>query len=121
LKFDHIAYVQLILNDVVKLRNQHNTIEKAMVYAKSVLPTEPRSLVEQYLEGKERPTKESVVANIRSRFSTPALPVSNERGSGQKHCVCKGKCATRKCDCRAADVICDSKCKCSIEKCKNRE
>jgi hypothetical protein len=96
-------------------------MKKAKVHANVVLPAEPQSLVEQYLEGKERPLKEQVVSNRKSRFSTPALPINKDRGSGYKPCACKGKCATRKCDCRGMEVLCDSKCKCKVEKCINRE
>ena len=44
-----------------------------------MLPVEPKSLVEQYLEGKERPSKEQVVASRKSRFSKTALPAITER------------------------------------------
>lgn len=111
----------MILNEVVQHRSKHNTLKKAKLHADKVLPVEPKSLVEKYLEGKERPSKEEVVAGRKSRFSKPALPASTEGGSARKQCVCKGKCATKKCDCRGSDVMCDSKCKCDVTKCKNRE
>ena len=60
-----------------------------------MLPVEPKSLVEQYLEGKERPSKEQVVASRKSRFSKPALPAITERQSAKKPCACQGKCATK--------------------------
>ena len=71
------------------------TLRKAKVYANEVLPVEPKSLVEQYLEGKECPSKEQVVASRKSRFSTPALPAITERQSAKKPCACQGKCATK--------------------------
>ena len=49
-----IGYVQFILNEVMKLRSQYNTIKKAKVHAHDILPTEPQSLVAQYLAGKEK-------------------------------------------------------------------
>ena len=76
-----------------------NSQKKAKSHANEVLPVEPRSLVEQYLAGKERQSKEDNVANRWSRFSKPALPVSKERESTNKPCACKGECATRKLDC----------------------
>lgn len=111
----------MILNKVIKIRSQYPSLKKAAVYANDVLPAEPQSLVEKYLVGKERPSKEYVVASRKSRFSTPALPVSRERTSDSKPCACKGKCATRKCDCRAMEVLCNNKCKCKVAKCINRE
>lgn len=115
------GYVQLILNEVMRLRSQYKTIKKAKVYAHNMLPAEPQSLVAQYLEGKERPSKEQVVASRKSRFSKPALPTSEKQRSQNKPCACKGKCATQKCNCRAVEVSCDSKCKCKVAKCINRE
>ena len=113
--------MELILNEVVHLRYKYPTLKKAKVHANEVLPVEPKSLVEQYLAGKDRPSKEQVVASRKSRFSKPALPVNKERATEIKPCACKGKCATRKCDCRGMEVMCDTKCKCKIEKCINRE
>lgn len=80
---------------------------KSKAHAEEVLPAEPKALVQlvKYLEGKERPSKEYVVISRKSRFSKPALPVNKERALNQKPCACKGECATRKCDCKAAEVI----------------
>ena len=78
-----------------------------------MLPVEPKSFVEQYLEGKERPSKEQVVASRKSRFSKPALPAITERQSAKKPCACQGKCS-----CRGEDLMCDTKCNCKVEKCK---
>ncbi|XP_028410291.1 uncharacterized protein LOC114532904 [Dendronephthya gigantea] len=114
-------YVHLILSQVIKLRKQYPTLKKAKEHASNVLPPEPQSLVQQYLAGKERPSKEQVVANKKSRFSKPALPTSVKRKAGVNPCACKGKCATRKCDCRAVGTICDNECKCQEAKCINRE
>ena len=83
-----------------------------------MLPVEPKSLVEQYLEGKERPSKEHVVASRKSRFSKPALTASTDRQSAKKPCACKGKCATKNAVCRGEDLMCDTKCNCKVEKCK---
>jgi hypothetical protein len=58
--------VELILNEVVHLRYKYPTLKKAKVHANEVLPVEPKSLVEQYLAGKDRPSKEQVVANLGS-------------------------------------------------------
>lgn len=111
----------MILNQAIHLRNKYPTLKKAKVHANEVLPVEPESLVSQYLAGKERPLKEDVVANRKSRFSTPALPTSEQQRSVTEPCSCKGKCATRKCNCRAMEVLCNSRCNCKEEKCKNRE
>lgn len=111
----------MILNEVMRLRDQYKTLRKAKAHADNMLPVEPQSLVAQYLAGKERPSKEEVVANRKSRFSKPALPTSEEQRSKNKPCSCKGKCATRKCNCRAVEVLCDSKCNCKLAKCMNRE
>ena len=54
-----------------------------------MLPVEPKSLVEQYLEGKERPSKEQVVASRKSRFSKPALPAITERQSTTQNAIVK--------------------------------
>ena len=54
-----------------------------------MLPVEPKSLVEQYLEGKERPSKEQVVASRKSRFSKPALPAITERQSATQNAIVK--------------------------------
>ena len=90
------GYVQLILNEVMKLRSQYKTIKKAKVYALDMLPAEPQSLVAQYLARKERPSKEQVVASRKLRFSKPALPTSEKQRAENEPCACKGKCATRK-------------------------
>ena len=71
------------------------------------------------LEEKECPSQEQVVADRKLRFRNPALPANKERDSAK--CVCKGMCATKKCDCRGSDVMCDTRCKCNVDKCKNRE
>ena len=97
--------MDLILKEAVQLRSKYNTLKKAKVHANEVLPIEPKSLVEQYLEGKERPSKEQVVASRKSRFSKPALPASTESESAKKPCACKGKCATKKCYCRGRDTM----------------
>ena len=112
--------MDLILKEAVQLRSKYNTLKKAKVHANEVLPIEPKSLVEQYLEGKERPSKEQVVASRKSRYSKRALPASTESESAKKPCACKGKCFTKKCYCRGRDAMCDTECNCKVEKCKNR-
>ena len=99
---------------VVRLRSQYKTIKKAKIYAHNMLPAEPEPLVAQYLEGKERLSKEQVVVSRKSHFSKPALPTSEKQISQNKPCACK-------CNCRAVEVTCDSKCKCKVVKCINRE
>ena len=37
-----------------------------------------------------------------------------------KMCTCKGNCSTRICGCVKESNKCDSKCRCSLEKCQNR-
>ena len=111
----------MILNQTIQLRTQHPTLRKAKAHANEVLPAEPEFLMDQYLAGKERPSKELVVASRRSCFSKPALPTSQTQRSVTKACFCKGKCATKKCNCRAMEVLCDSQYSCKLEKCKNHE
>ena len=107
-----------MLNKTVQLRTKYLTLRKAKAHANEVLPAEPESLVDQYLAGKERPSKELVVASRRSGFSKPALPTSQTQRSVTKACFCKGKCATKKCNCKAIEVSCDSQYSCKLEKVK---
>ena len=83
-----------------------------------MLPVEPKSLVEQYLEGKERPSKEQVVASRKSRFSKPVLPAITERQSAKKPCACQGKCATKNAVVGGEDLMCDTKCNCKLRSVK---
>jgi hypothetical protein len=93
-----LGYVKLILDEVIKLRCKYNTLKKARKHAKKILPTEPCSLVEKYLQGSQKPAKEDVVAAIRTHFSKPALPAASLMGTEKNNsCSCKGKCATKKC------------------------
>ena len=71
----------MILNEGMRLRSQYKTLKKVKAYADNMLSVEPQSLVAQYLAGKERPSKEEVVANRKSRFSKPALPTSEKQRS----------------------------------------
>ena len=75
------GYVHLILNEVMRLRSQYKTMKKAKVHAHNMLPAEPQSLIAQYLAGKERTSKEHVVASRKSRFSKPAFPTSEKQRS----------------------------------------
>lgn len=112
-----VGYVRTIFNEVINLRTKYTTLVKASAHAKKILPPEPCTLVEKYLAGKERPSKEEVVSARHSRCTKPALPTNTESSS----CFCKGKCATRACDCKSKQRICNSDCRCSEIKCKNRE
>ena len=47
--------------------------------------------------------------------------VSQTGGQGIKRCGCKGKCDTKRCKCRKYGVKCGNHCKCSADKCCNRE
>lgn len=115
-----LGYVKLILDEVIKLRCKYNTLKKARKHAKKILPTEPCSLVEKYLQGSQKPAKEDVVAAIRTRFSKPALPAASLMGTEKNNsCSCKGKCATKKCICKSSNELCSSVCTCSKTKCKN--
>lgn len=73
--FNYSGYIDLVLEKVLELRSQYKTIKKAKEHTMKILPQEPPSLVEKYLVGKECPLKKDVVANRRSRYSKPALPV----------------------------------------------
>ena len=103
----------------MKLRCKHNTLKKARKHAKKILPPEPCSLVEKYLKGRPKPSKEVVVAAIRSRFSKPALPLTHAPTEKENSCSCKGKCATKRCICKSSKELCCSECKCSKTKCHN--
>ena len=109
----------MIFDEVVNLRTQYKTLETAKDNAMNRLPAEPCTLVDQYLIGKERPSKEQVVTNRHTRYSTPAIVAESE--SEIVSCNCKGKCATRACNCKKVDVDCGSTCGCSEVKCKNRQ
>ena len=115
------GYIDVIMSQAIQHRVKHNTLTKAKAHAEKVLPIEPQSLVQKYLGGQERPSKQQVVESRKSRFTKPALPVNKEHGPDQNPCECKGKCATKKCSCRADNIICDSQCKCKLGMCKNRE
>jgi hypothetical protein len=115
-----LGYVKLILDEVIKLRCKYNTLKKVRKHAKKILPTEPCSLVEKYLQGSQKPAKEDVVAAIRIRFSKPALPAASLTGTEKNNlCSCKGKCAMKKCFCKSSNELCSSVCTCSKTKCKN--
>ena len=112
-----LGYVKLILDEVVQLRSRHNTLNEARKHAKKILPPEPCSLVEKYLKGKQRPSKKDVLTVKRSRFSKPALPLTQT--VKKNSCSCKGKCATKKCICKSSKELCSSECTCSKTKCHN--
>lgn len=114
------GYVDLIFNEVIQQRKNFKTLDAAKLHSQEVLPTEPRSLVDKYLAGKERPSKEQVVANRHTRYSSPALVIENIE-NGNVSCSCKGMCATRACKCKEKELDCGSKCTCKESKCKNRE
>ena len=111
-----LGYIKQILEKAIKLRAAYPTLAKAKEHAKIVLPAEPYSLVQKYLEGKVRQSKEEVVAARHSRYTSPALPLPQ-----REHipCCCKGMCATTRCTCRGNEVNCNSNCKCNKSNCKN--
>jgi hypothetical protein len=111
-----LGYIKQILEEAIKLRAAYPTLAKAKEHAKIVLPAEPYSLVQKYLEGKVRQSKEEVVAARHSRYTSPALPLPQ-----REHipCCCKGMCPTTRCTCRGNEVNCNSNCKCNKSKCKN--
>ena len=111
--------MKLVFEEVVNLRSQYQTLDKAKDHAKEVLPPEPCMLVEKYLTGKERPSKEQVVARQHTHFSEPALLPDNTE-SERMLCSCKGKCATRACNCKGNQLNCTTECNCCETKCKNR-
>ena len=49
-----VGYVLKIYEEVVRLRHQYNTLKKANIHAKHTLLAKPATLVDSYLEGKER-------------------------------------------------------------------
>lgn len=100
------------------MRSRYQTLHKAKAHANEVLLVEPGTLVEQYLTGKERPLKEQVIASRKSRFTKPAFSSENTE---IVLCSCKGKCATRRCDCKEKETICSNECGCNEAKCTNRE
>ena len=62
----------------MKLRSQYQSLKKAKAHAHDMLPTEPQSLVAKYLTGKERPSKEQVVASGHVSVNQPYLQVKKE-------------------------------------------
>ncbi|KXJ09293.1 hypothetical protein AC249_AIPGENE8778 [Exaiptasia diaphana] len=112
------GYVDLVFDEVVQLRLQYKTLKTAKQHAMETLPHEPTSLVEKYLAGRERPLKEQVIANRRTRYSSPAVSTTSAEVVS---CSCKGKCATRACNCKGKDIDCTDACCCSEVKCKNRQ
>ncbi len=92
--------------------NTHTT----WAQAKQSLPTKPPTLVNKYLEGKERLDKNLVVSRRHSRFTKPAMPCA----PGEFHCFCGGKCATKRCICKQKATVCDIQCGCDNNKCTNK-
>ncbi|CAB4031322.1 Hypothetical predicted protein, partial [Paramuricea clavata] len=107
-------YIQTIQEECLKLRNDFSTLKKAISHSKELLPEEPVTLVEKYLDGKQPKPKSDIVAAKHSRFTQPALP-----GVDEDHCDCSGKCATRRCKCKNELRKCKSACGCKKEACKN--
>ena len=114
--FAFAGYTVKILEEAMMIREQQSTLKKAHADAKKSLPCKPISMVEMYLEGKERPDKGLVISQRHSRFSKPAVP--SKRGEFQ--CACKGKCATKKCICKEHEFECNTQCACEKKKCKNK-
>ena len=103
--------------ECLKLRQDFPTVKKALKNAAVVLPEEPVSL-ESCLKGSSRVAKETVVARRHSRFTKPALPELSFTEAAA--CSCSGKCATRRCSCKADLRLCQSNCYCKDEMCSNR-
>ena len=114
LNLECIEAVQL---ESVQLRAKHRTLKRAQKNANLVLPPEPMSLVEQYLNGKQAESKASVVNRRYSRFSKPALPLPDQNKSS---CTCSGKCATIRCACKALGNMCTSDSQCRVDMCSNK-
>lgn len=108
----------MILDEVVQQRSNYKTLKVAKHNAMEILPSEPSTLVEKYLSGKPRPDKEKVVASRHTRYSSPAV---STKKTEVVSCSCKGKCATRACDCKQKEIDCNNACGCSEVKCKNRQ
>ena len=66
--------MQSIQRECLKQIQDFATVEKASKNARALLPKEPISLLESYLNGNSRLAKEVVVARRHSRFTKPALP-----------------------------------------------
>ena len=88
-----------IQRECLKLRQDFPTVQKALKNATVMLPEEPVSLVKSYINGSSRLSKETVVARRHSRFTKPALPELNFTEA--LACSCGGKCATKRCSCKA--------------------
>lgn len=108
-----VVYVGKVYDKVIKMRQQFTTFKSARANAEQLLSKEPCTMVEKYLNGMEREPKEQVVANHKTRFSKPALPLET------CSCSCKGKCATRACPCKKNTSICSLECSCNKNKCEN--
>ncbi len=113
--------MQNIQLECLKLRQDFPTVVKASKNAKALLPKEPMSLVENYLNGNPRQPKEVVVAGRHSRFTTPALPEPETAVHNPTfQCSCSGKCATRRCICEQNLRPCQPSCTCKNGKCSNQ-
>jgi hypothetical protein len=111
----NLEYIEAVQLESLELRAKYCTLKKAQKHAKQVLPKEPISLVEKYLDGNQAESKASVIARRYSRFLKPAYPVQNE-----SICRCSGKCATVRCACKALGSKRTSECQCKIDRCSNK-
>lgn len=108
-------YIQTIQCEAIKLRKDFGNIQKAKWHANELLPKEPISLVEKYLEGNQPQSKAEVIVNRYSRFTKPAYPVEDECS-----CECSGKCATVRCSCKKITKKCTAACGCKKDVCSNK-
>ncbi|CAB4020840.1 Hypothetical predicted protein [Paramuricea clavata] len=109
------SYVKRHQSESLKLRQKFPTLKKARLNAIDVLPKEPPSLVDQYKKNNPPESKNSIIAKRFSRFTKPAYPVEDN-----DICECSGKCATKRCGCKASKRLCSSSCSCTREKCLNK-
>lgn len=111
---DSTDYAPNILQEVIKLRSQYPTLQKARLHVSMLLQPKPMTMVSNYLEGKPRPKKTDVIAQRHSRYSKPALAIEIV------YCACTGKCATKRCTCKSSGNACSVNCCCNNNKCSNK-
>ena len=95
-----VGYVKHHQSESLKLWQKFPTLNKAWLNAIDVLPKEPPSLVDQYKRNNPPESKNSIIAKQFCRFSKPAYPID------ENTCECSGKCATKRCGCKASKRLC---------------
>ena len=108
--------MQKIQHESLNLRQKYPALKKAKLNSKPMLPKEPMSLASMYRNGNQPESKESIVARRYCRFTQPACPVVAD----ERVCECSGKCATKRCPCKANTTKCTSNCSCNVQKCMNK-